>query len=40
MARRRKTYEPLPTIWEVNDELWSTIENILGIWPKTTSRNG
>jgi len=30
MARRRKTYEPLPTIWEVNDELWSTIENILG----------
>ena len=29
MARRKKTYEPLPTIWEVNDELWAIIEPIL-----------
>jgi putative transposase len=29
MARRTKTYEPLPTIWEVNDELWEIIESIL-----------
>ena len=29
MARRKKTYEPLPTIWEVNDELWSIIQSIL-----------
>jgi putative transposase len=29
MARRKKMVEPLPTIWEVNDELWSIIENIL-----------
>jgi putative transposase len=30
MARKKKTLEPLPTIWEVNDELWSIIEEILG----------
>jgi len=29
MARRKKTYEPLPTIWEVNDELWTMIKDIL-----------
>lgn len=29
MARRKKTYEPLPTIWEVNDELWMIIQPIL-----------
>lgn len=29
MARRKKTYQPLPTIWEVNDELWSIIQPIL-----------
>jgi putative transposase len=30
MARRKKTFEPLPTIWEVNDELWAIIQSILG----------
>jgi transposase len=29
MAKRKKTYEPLATIWKVNDELWSIIEPIL-----------
>lgn len=29
MARKNKTVEPLPTIWEVNDELWSIIQVIL-----------
>lgn len=29
MARRKKTYQPLPTIWEVNDELWAMIQSIL-----------
>lgn len=29
MARKKKTVEPLPTIWEVNDELWSIIQPIL-----------
>lgn len=29
MARRKKTFEPLPTIWEVNDELWAIIQSIL-----------
>jgi len=29
MAKREKTYQPLPTIWEVSDELWSIIESIL-----------
>ena len=29
MARRKKTVEPLPTIWEVGDELWSIIQKIL-----------
>lgn len=29
MARRKKTYEPLATIWEVNDELWNIIQDIL-----------
>jgi putative transposase len=29
MARRKRTVKPLPTIWEVNDELWSIIQSIL-----------
>lgn len=29
MARKKKTVEPLPTIWEVDDELWSIIQVIL-----------
>ncbi len=29
MARRKKTCDPLPTIWEVNDELWNIIQDIL-----------
>lgn len=29
MARRRRQVKPLPTIWEVDDELWSIIEGIL-----------
>lgn len=29
MARKKKVVEPLPTIWEVNDELWTIIQPIL-----------
>ena len=29
MARKRKTVKTLPTIWEVNDELWSIIQPVL-----------
>lgn len=29
MAKRKKAVEPLPTIWEVNDELWGIIQDIL-----------
>lgn len=29
MARRKKTVQPLPTIWEINDELWNIIQPIL-----------
>lgn len=29
MARRKKTYEPLATIWEVDDGLWSIIQSSL-----------
>jgi putative transposase len=29
MARRKKNYEPLPTIWKVDDELWAIIQPIL-----------
>lgn len=29
MARKKKTHQPLATIWEVDDELWSIIHNIL-----------
>jgi putative transposase len=29
MARRKREVKPLPTIWEVNDELWSIIRPIL-----------
>ena len=29
MARRKKTAEPLPTIWHVSDELWERIQKVL-----------
>lgn len=29
MARCKKKAKPLPTIWEVNDELWATFRSIL-----------
>ena len=29
MANRKQKYEPLPTIWEVSDELWTIIQPIL-----------
>jgi len=29
MARRKRKVKPLPTIWEVSDELWTLIEPIL-----------
>ena len=29
MARRKRQVKPLPTIWEVSDELWAIIEPIL-----------
>jgi putative transposase len=29
MARKKKAVEPLPTIWEVNDDLWSIVQAIL-----------
>jgi putative transposase len=29
MARQKRKVEPLPTIWEVNDELWNIIQPIL-----------
>jgi putative transposase len=29
MARRKKEYEPLPTIWKINDQLWGIIQPIL-----------
>jgi putative transposase len=29
MGRRKRKVEPLPTIWEVNDELWEIIRPIL-----------
>ncbi len=29
MARRKRQVKPLPTIWEVNDELWSIINDII-----------
>ncbi len=40
MARTKRTVKPLPTIWEVNDELWGTIENVLKEFdpPATTGR--
>jgi putative transposase len=30
MARTKRKLKPLPTIWEVPDELWNVIEPILG----------
>jgi putative transposase len=29
MARKKRTVKPLPTIWEVDDELWKIIQEIL-----------
>jgi putative transposase len=29
MAKRKRKYEPLPTIWKVSDELWDIIKPIL-----------
>lgn len=29
MVKRKKSYKPLATIWEVNDELWDIIQCIL-----------
>jgi putative transposase len=29
MARQKRKVKPLPTIWEVSDELWKIIESIL-----------
>ena len=29
MARRKKHVEPLPTIWHVDDVLWSKVESVL-----------
>jgi putative transposase len=40
MARRKRKVDPLPTIWEVNDELWNIIQSILEALdpPATTGR--
>ncbi len=29
MAKQKRTVKPLPTIWEVDDELWKIIQDIL-----------
>ena len=29
MARQKKPVKPLPTIWEVSDELWGLIQSII-----------
>jgi putative transposase len=29
MARSKRRYKPLPTIWEADDELWSIVQEIL-----------
>ena len=29
MARRKKAAEPLPTIWNVSDELWTHVQSVL-----------
>lgn len=29
MARKKRTAKPLPTIWEVEDELWKIIHDVL-----------
>jgi len=40
MARNGRTHQPLPTIWEVSDELWNIIKRILDELdpPATTGR--
>jgi putative transposase len=29
MARSKRRYKPLPTIWEIDDELWAIVQQIL-----------
>ena len=29
MAKRKRKYEPLDTIWEVDDKLWAVIQPVL-----------
>ena len=29
MGRQKRKVKPLPTIWEVSDELWKVIQSIL-----------
>jgi len=40
MARTKRKVKPLPTIWEVSDELWNIIQSILDEWdpPSWTGR--
>jgi len=42
MARRKRQVKPLPTIWEVSDELWAIIEPIINRLdpPRTTPGRG
>jgi putative transposase len=41
MARQKRKVKPLPTIWEVSDELWNIIQPILDEWdpPSGTGRD-
>ena len=41
MARQKRKVKPLPTIWEVSDELWKVIQPILDELdpPSWTGRN-
>ena len=34
MARQKRKVKPLPTIWEVSDELWTIIKTILDEFAK------
>ena len=42
MARQKRKVKPLPTIWEVSDELWTLIEPIMNRLdpPRTTPGRG
>ena len=37
MAKRKRKYEPLGTIWEVDDKLWASIEPILAEFDPSAS---